>query len=263
MSMALNHNRVMFARLSAFVIWALVAATAVFWGLKLLVRPSAAPPYAMAVGDATTVRGDLTRLLGTGPIETAAAPVNAEASSRFQLLGVVAPKYAAAANSTGVALMAVDGKMPKAYSVGAAIEGNLVLQSVGLRTASIGALSGPASIKLELPALTAAATGNLPPAATESPQPARAPATSPSPTTVTPAATPVVTPPNIPVVPNTAPSATLKPYMPARNAPGTVQGGAQPTIQPQQFQADPAVAPPPPMAPAPAPAVNTTPIVTQ
>ena len=40
----------MLARLTAFVVWALVAATAVFWGLRLLVRPQAAPAYAVAVG---------------------------------------------------------------------------------------------------------------------------------------------------------------------------------------------------------------------
>jgi len=35
---ALNDNRRMSARLSAFVIWALVSATAVFWALRLAVR---------------------------------------------------------------------------------------------------------------------------------------------------------------------------------------------------------------------------------
>ena len=53
----------MLARLSAFVLWALVAATAVFWGLRLLVRAPAAPAYAVAVGDAAAVHGDLARLL--------------------------------------------------------------------------------------------------------------------------------------------------------------------------------------------------------
>jgi len=38
----MNDNRVMLARLSAFVIWALIAATAVFWGFRFAVRAPAA-----------------------------------------------------------------------------------------------------------------------------------------------------------------------------------------------------------------------------
>lgn len=150
----------MLARLSAFVIWALVAATAVFWGLRLLVRAPAAPAYAVAVGDAGTVRGDLSRLLGSAPVATVAAAAVPEAASRFRLLGIVAPKNAAASN--GVALIAVDGKMPKAYSVGAQLDGDLVLQAVSLRTASIASGQGAPVITLELPPLASAATGSLP-----------------------------------------------------------------------------------------------------
>jgi general secretion pathway protein C len=63
----------MLARLSAFVIWALVAATAVFWGLRLFVRAPAAPTYTVPVGDAAAVRGDLARLLGTAPVAAPSA----------------------------------------------------------------------------------------------------------------------------------------------------------------------------------------------
>ena len=152
----------MLARLCAFVIWALVAATAVFWGLRLLVRAPAAPAYAVAVGDATAVRGDLSRLLGAAPVNAAQTVLAPEASSRFRLFGIVAPKYADATSAHGVALIAVDGKMPKAYAVGARIDGDLLLQSVSLRTASIGTAPGKAAITLELPPPTAAATGTLP-----------------------------------------------------------------------------------------------------
>ena len=151
----------MLARLFAFVIWALVAATAVFWGLRLLVRAPAAPAYALAVGDAGTVRGDLTRLLGSAPVAPVAAAAVPEAASRFRLFGIVAPKDASASN--GVALIAVDGKLPKAYSVGARLDGDLVLKSVSLRTASIASGQGaPTTITLELPPPTAATTGSLP-----------------------------------------------------------------------------------------------------
>lgn len=155
----------MLARLSAFVIWAVVAATAVFWGLRLLVRAPAAPAYAVAVGDAAAVRGDLTRLLGTAPVAPPTAQAAPEAASRFRLLGIVAPKQAAAGGAIsahGVALIAVDGKMPKAYTIGAPLDGNLVLQSVSLRTASIGSGQGAPTITLELPRAATAATGSLP-----------------------------------------------------------------------------------------------------
>ena len=154
----------MLARLSAFVIWALVAATAVFWGLRLWVRAPAAPAYVVAVGDAAAVRGDLTRLLGAAPVTAAPLAITPEASSRFKLYGIVAPKYAdaAAPASHRVALIAVDGKMPKAYAVGARLDGDLVLQSVSLRTVSIGSAPGAAAITLELPPLASAATGTLP-----------------------------------------------------------------------------------------------------
>lgn len=153
----------MLARLSAFVIWALVAATAVFWGLRLLVRAPAAPAYAVPVGDASAVRGDLSKLLGSAPIAAAATQPAADANSRFRLLGIMAPKQTrGAVSDQGVALIAVDGKMPKAYTVGSRLDGDLVLQSVSLRTASIGSGQGAAAITLELPPLAAAATGKLP-----------------------------------------------------------------------------------------------------
>ena len=156
----------MLARLSAFVIWALVAATAVFWGLRLFVRAPAAPAYTVPVGDVAAVRGDLTRLLGTAPVTAPSATAAPEASARFRLLGIVAPKYPgdeAARTGQGVALMAIDGKMPKAYAVGAQLDNDLVLQSVSLRTVSIASSTrGAPTITLQLPPPAAAATGTLP-----------------------------------------------------------------------------------------------------
>ena len=159
----------MLARLSAFVIWGLVAATAVFWGLRLFVRAPVAPPYTVAVGDAVAVRGDLTRLLGAAVVAPTAAAATPQAASRFRLLGIVAPKSAPTADSAsvshGVALIAVDGKMPKAFAVGARVDGDLVLHSVSLRTVSIAAGQGAPTITLELPRPAAAATGTLAPSA--------------------------------------------------------------------------------------------------
>ncbi len=148
------------------MIWALVAGTAVFWGLRLLTRAPEAPAHAVPVGPAVAVRGDLARLLGATPVETAAAAAaNPEASTRFRLLGVMAPKGSAkeAPSGQGVALIAVDGKPPKAFIVGARLDNDLVLQAVSLRTASIGPPEGAATVKLEIPPLPPPATGTLPP----------------------------------------------------------------------------------------------------
>ncbi len=151
----------MLARLTAFVVWSLVAATAVFWGLRLLVRPQPAPAYAVAVGDAGGVRGDLARLLGATPSAPSAGPAAApELASRFKLLGVMASKQ----GDAGYALIAVDAKPARAYAVGAPLDGNLVLQSVSLRSAAIGPAQGSAAVTLEVPPLPTAATGSLPPA---------------------------------------------------------------------------------------------------
>jgi general secretion pathway protein C len=162
-----DDNPRMLARLTAFVIWGLVAATAVFWGLRLLVRAQPAPAYALAVGDGTAIRGDLSRLLGAAPVAASPnAPTAPELSSRFKLIGVMAPKQAAAPNATltgpGYALIAVDGKPPRAFAVGASLDSGLVLQAVSLRSASIGPAQGAAAVKLEIPALPAPATGSLP-----------------------------------------------------------------------------------------------------
>ena len=151
----------MLARLTAFVVWALVAATAVFWGLRLLVRPPAAPPHTVSVGDAAALRGDLTRLFGATPTAPSAAGAPApELASRFKLIGVMASKQT---QGDGFALIAVDAKPARAYAVGAPLDGDLVLKSVGLRSAAIGPAQGAAALTLEVPALPAAATGSLPP----------------------------------------------------------------------------------------------------
>ena len=151
----------MLARLCAFVLWALVAATAVFWGLRLLVRAPSAPA-AVAVADATSTRVDLTRLLGAAPVADAAPVAQPEVSARFRLLGIMAPKPSAIGPAHGVALIAVDGKLPKAFQVGAAVDGEMLLQSVSMRSAALGPARGGPGVTLELPPLPSAATGTLP-----------------------------------------------------------------------------------------------------
>ncbi|HEY2558565.1 MAG TPA: hypothetical protein VGI48_02530 [Caldimonas sp.] len=197
----------MFARLSAFVIWSLVGATAVFWALRLAASPPQVPPYAIAVGNAAAVRGDLGRLFGAAPRQSAAVAQAPEAPSRFKLIGVMAPRgHAQAEPGNGVALIAVDGKPPKPFIVGAQLDGDLVLQSVGLRTASLGPAQGARSVLLELPALPPPNSGVLPPAGAA---PALAPARTPlpvpgaAPPAAVGAAQPGIAPP---VIPGQAPS---------------------------------------------------------
>ena len=153
----------MLARFCAFVTWALVAATVVFWGLRLVVRPTPAPAYTLAVGDSTVIQGDLARLLGSSEVRSVAAPVPAvEAPSRFRLLGVMALR-ANAADRGGVALIAVDGKPARAFAVGTRLDDDLMLSAVSLRSASIAPVRGGTSLTLEMPPLTSAATGALVP----------------------------------------------------------------------------------------------------
>ncbi len=162
----MNHNQSMWARFTAFIVWALVAASVVFWALRLLVRAPAAPPHSVAVIGAATAQGDLTRLLGAAPVAPAAAAALApELASRFRLIGVMAPKGKPNAPVTGqgVALISVDGKPARAFGIGTRLDRDLVLQSVSLRAAAIGPAQGEASVKLELPPLPLPATGKLPP----------------------------------------------------------------------------------------------------
>lgn len=130
-----------------------------FWGLKLFVPGTPVPAHASVAALAASPRGDLTRLLGADPVaQVAALP---PASARFQLVGVVAPRGAFPSRE-GVALIAVDGKQPKAYRVGATIEDNLVLQSVAQRGASLGPRNGAATVALDIPPPAPAVTGALP-----------------------------------------------------------------------------------------------------
>jgi general secretion pathway protein C len=162
----LNHNVRMKPRLFAFVVWALVAGSVMFWGLRLLVNSSAMPAHAVSVADSSAATGDVARLLGTTPQEVAAttapAPVS-ELSTRFKLTGVMSPKSTSHSNSgQGVALISVDGKPARAFGVGSRIDGDLRLQAVSLRTASIGSGPGKAPVVLEMPPLAPPNTGSLP-----------------------------------------------------------------------------------------------------
>jgi general secretion pathway protein C len=150
------------ARLSAFVIWAAVAASAVFWLLRMLVTPPRAPVQTVAVSTSASLRGDVSRLLGAPPAAAPAAAAVVDQAGRFRLVGVMAPKGDATVSGQGIALIAIDGKPARPYRIGGTVEGDLVLQTVSQRGALIGQRSAEPSVRLELPPLPPPSTGTLP-----------------------------------------------------------------------------------------------------
>ena len=142
--MVTNSHSLWGVRLTTLAIWALAAASAAYWGLRLSAgAPGLAAPAVPLAAAAPDVQA-MARLLGA---VAAPAPV-AAASSRFTLVGVLAGRN----SGGGAALIAVDGKPAKPYRVGAALDTGLVLQSLGPRQAHLGAsAAGPASLTLEMP----------------------------------------------------------------------------------------------------------------
>ena len=193
----------MLARWLSLLIWALVAASGVFWGLKLWARPLAAPAQTQVASVAPAAGADLSRLFGAELPAAApeAAPPPPPESSRFQLIGVVAPR-AAGAQSQGVALIAVDGKAPRAFRVGAVVDGDQVLKSVQARAAAIGPRQGAATVSLELPALPPPSTGVPMPGGISPGMSGMAPGAVPAQVFVPPPGAPVVGVPSPAVVPN-------------------------------------------------------------
>jgi len=194
----MNDNRRMLSRLAAFVIWAAIAASIVFWSMRLWVKPMTAPEHATLVASASGFNGDLSRLFGADTPPAQAMSPNAAvapADARFKLIGVVAPR-SAGAKAEGLALIAFDGKPARAYRVGAAVDGELVLQEVHARGASLGPSGQAAQVSLELPALPPPNSGTMPGSAGLSPMP-RPPVAMPRPLQP-PAAAPQPEPPPTP-----------------------------------------------------------------
>lgn len=225
----------MSSRLVAMAVWAAVAASAVFWGYRLFVKPAAVPPQAsVAVAGAPAVGGDLTRLFGApAPVEPPPSDAAAPADARFKLVGVVAPVRG---QRSGLALISVDGKAARAIGIGGVVDGDLSVVSVSHRRVELGVRGGGGTVALELPALPEAARGTPDSAAALTPPmpapapPAQpygalaAPAFPPRPalrrglpgavTPGTPAAPPVSAPPSAPF------GVTPQPAMPTGTSPG-------------------------------------------
>jgi len=153
----------MLSRFAAFVIWASVAASLVFWAARLVATPTPVPPHATLVSTATASKGDLARLFGSSaeaptPVDDPEPIVTTDA--RYELVGVVAPR-SAAARAQGLAVIAFDGKPARAYRVGTAVDGELVLLNVHSRGASLGAAGQAPQINLELPLVPPPTRGSV------------------------------------------------------------------------------------------------------
>lgn len=134
-------------RLATLVLWALAAASVAYWGLRLAGRPQDSALPAVATAPAAPDVQAIARLFGAGAAPVAAAAPQASLASRFKLVGVLAGQQ----SGGGAALLAVDGKPPKPYRVGAQVEPGLVLLALGPREARLGPPGGPPTLTLELP----------------------------------------------------------------------------------------------------------------
>jgi general secretion pathway protein C len=149
----------MAARWTAWGVWAALAASVVFWGLRLGVQGQPLPAEVRTVALDPSSRGDVLRLLaGPAAASRTEAPLPSAAASRFKLLGVMAGADARSA-SAGLALLSVDGKPARAVRVGAVVEGDWVVQQVTATRVKIGPRDGPVQVALDLSPLPAAATG--------------------------------------------------------------------------------------------------------
>ncbi len=198
----------MWARWWSFTVWALVAGSALFWGLRLFVTAPQVPAQAVVAELGAGARGDLSRVFGPDPVAAVeAAEPEPVAQARFQLIGVISPRGSQAAGQ-GVALIVVDGKPAKAYRVGTVVDGQTVLQSVRPRGAALGPRGGAVQVALDIAAPAAAATGVLGDPSMNMVPVLPLPAVSrnappPSGTSTGPARAPTVPPPQLPTeVPN-------------------------------------------------------------
>ena len=139
-------------RIVTFAISALAAASVAHWSLKVWGLSTPAEPFAALVEPAPPASPQtLARALGGG-LATApiALPSAAPASSRYDLVGVVAGRIRA-----GAALISVDGQEAKPVRVGSLVDNDMVLESVNGRQAVLASSTGgSAKLTLEMPPLT-------------------------------------------------------------------------------------------------------------
>jgi general secretion pathway protein C len=159
-------QRRLWVRIATFLVWLLAAACAVFWALRFTASPQAPLSAALATPASTSAVDPQSLAKGLGGGQTPAkAGDSAEAASsnaalqaaRFALTGVVVQKAGA---GQGVALIAIDGKPPRPYRVGATLADGVVLRSVSNGKALLASsMDAAPSLTLALPQLTTAVVG--------------------------------------------------------------------------------------------------------
>ena len=132
--------------LITFVVWAAVATSVIGWGLKIrhATAPSQLAMPVSAVGAEVTPATLARSLGGGGQSAQPANPVSGGDRGRFGLVGVVA-----SGESSGVALIAIDGKPARPYRVGAEVADGWVVEKLGSRSAVLGPREGQGG-KLEI-----------------------------------------------------------------------------------------------------------------
>lgn len=197
----------MWQRLLTLSTWALVAGSAVAYGLRLWPgsAPSQAPLAVSNPAEAAWSPEALQRLMGAAPQAEAVLP----SDTRYSLLGVAAPRADAQQSQQGVALLSVDGAPPRAVRVGQWVDGQTQLIRVSARGADLGR-DGVARVHLPLQGAPDAATGSLP-----------------APVSLAPSPAPLQPPPALQNLPATPLQGVAMPVMPPMPGPSGAQAPAR------------------------------------
>lgn len=135
--------------LAAGLLWLVAGLGAGYWGLRIGGGGPVTPVPATAPAVPRPDVASVARALGAAaPAAAEGGPVlAAPAPSRWRLLGVVAQP-----GQQGAALISMDGQPPRPYTVGATLDGGLVLQSVTRQGVRLGPQMGGAStVVLDVP----------------------------------------------------------------------------------------------------------------
>lgn len=142
-------------RLTAFALWLLVGLL-LAWGVLQLRLGAGVPEGARTLPTAAVAAGDWQRMMGEPQKTTAVqaeAPAAPPLAQRYKLLGIVS-------GSRRVVLMSLDGKLPRTWRQGDALEEGYVVQRIGVRDMMAAKRDdASATFRLELPLLPPPATG--------------------------------------------------------------------------------------------------------
>ena len=144
--------------MATFLLWGIATASLVAWGLAFWPNDGKPLVGSIANGPAVATReaADLGKVLGVGKAATT-KPESPSLVSRLVLVGV------AKSGSEISALIAVDGQPAKPFAKGMEVLPGLMLQSVTLQQAQLGAgIGGSAQLSLDMPKRAEPARGMVP-----------------------------------------------------------------------------------------------------